>query len=182
MVEIAGARYNPAMIGRPQPNEVAPYYFTYIDQVPGDDPLRAIETQLDEYEPLLAGISEEKSLYRYGPDKWSIRQTLNHLSDTERVFVMRALWFARGFETPLPSYEQEIASAGAKADAISWAAHLEEFERVRLATISFFRNLPEESWMRTGVASGNPFTVRALSFMVSGHVIHHVKILRERYL
>lgn len=170
------------MKGRPQPHEVASYFFTYIDQIPGDDPLPAIESQLDEYEPLLASISEEKSLYRYGAGKWSIRQVLNHVSDTERAFVFRALWFARGFDTPLPSYDQEIAAAGANADAVSWAAHVEEFNRVRLSTISLFRNLPAEAWMRTGTASGNPFTVRALAFIIPGHVTYHFKILRERYL
>jgi uncharacterized damage-inducible protein DinB len=170
------------MNGRPQPGEVAPYYFTYIDQVEEDDPLPVIERQLDEYQPLLSGISEEQSLYRYSPGKWSIRQVLNHLTDTERAFAFRALWFARGFDTPLPSYDQEIAAAGAKADTISWAAHVEEFKRVRLATISLFRNLPEDAWMRTGIASGNPFTVRALAFITAGHVTHHFRILRERYL
>lgn len=170
------------MNGRPQPNEVASYYFTYIDQVPGDDPLPVIETQLDEYESLLSSISEEKSLYRYGADKWSIRQVMNHLNDTERAFVFRALWFARGFSDPLPSYDQEISAEGAKADAVSWAAHVEEFKRIRLSTISLFRNLPREAWMRTGTASGNPFTVRALAFIIPGHVTHHFRILRERYL
>ena len=170
------------MNGRPQPNEVASYFFTYISQVPGDDPLGVIESQLDEYQPLLSGISEDKSLYRYGPDKWSIRQVLNHVSDTERAFAFRALWFARGFDTPLPSYDQEISAAGANADAVSWAAHVEEFQRIRLATISLFRNLPGSAWMRTGTASGNPFTVRALAFIIPGHVTHHFKILRERYL
>lgn len=170
------------MNGRPQPKEVAPYFFTYIDQVPGDDPLRVIESQLDEYQALLAEISEEKSLFRYGADKWSIRQVLNHVSDTERAFAFRALWFARGFDTPLPSYEQGIAAAGAEADAVSWAAHVDEFKRIRLATISLFRNLPEKVWMRTGTAGGNPFTVRALAFIIPGHVTHHFRILRERYL
>jgi uncharacterized damage-inducible protein DinB len=170
------------MNGRPYPSEAASYYFTYIDQVAGDHPLPAIESQLDDYEPLLSSISEEKSLYRYGPGKWSIRQVFNHVSDTERAFAFRALWFARGFDTPLPSYDQETSSAGANADAVSWAAHVEEFKRVRLATVSLFRNLPAEAWMRTGTASGNPFTVRALAFIIPGHVTHHFRILRERYL
>lgn len=169
------------MNGRPQPTEVASYYFTYIDQVPEDNPLPVIEKQIDEYAPILSTISEAKSLYRYGPGKWSIRQVLNHVTDTERAFVFRALWFARGFDAPLPSYDQEISAAGAQADFVPWAAHVEEFRSVRLATVSFFRNLPAEAWMRTGVASGNPFTVRALAFIIAGHVRHHFKILQERY-
>ncbi len=170
------------MIGRPQSDEAAPYYFTYINRVNGDDPARVIESQLDEYAGLFSGISEEKSLHRYAPDKWSIRQVLNHVTDAERAFTFRVLWFARGFDTPLPSYDQNIAAAGAAADQISWAAHVEEFRRVRLSTILLFRNMPSEGWMRRGIASDNPFTVRALAFIIAGHVAHHVKILRERYL
>jgi|SRR5436305_1950153 DinB superfamily len=170
------------MIGRPDSTEAAPYYFTYIDQVTSDDPLAVIETQLDESVKLYVEISEERSLYRYAPDKWSIRQVLNHLTDTERSFAFRALWFARGFDTPLPSYDQNIGVAGAEADRIPLATHVEEFCRVRLATISLFRNLPAAAWMRRGIASDNPFTVRALAFITAGHVIHHNRIVRERYL
>lgn len=170
------------MIGRPQETEAAHYYFTYINQVPGDDALAAVESQLDESLALFAGISEETSLHRYAPDKWSIRQVLNHITDTERALAFRALWFARGFTTPLPSYDQDIAAAGAAADNIAWSAHVEEFRGVRLSTIALFRNLPAEAWMRTGIASDNPFTVRALAFIVAGHVAHHLAVLRERYL
>src|SRR3954452_15071246 len=133
------------MIGRPDSTEAAPYYFTYIDQVTSDDPLAVIESQLDGTVQLYSEISEERSLYRYAPDKWSIRQVLNHLTDTERSFAFRALWFARGFDLALPSYDQEIAAKGAGADAIPWAVHVEEFRRVRLATISLFKNMPAEA-------------------------------------
>ena len=172
----------PCMIGRPEPNEAAPYYFTYIDKALGDDALRAMDNQLIEMLPLLLSISEEQSVHRYAPDKWSVRQVLNHVSDTERSFAFRALWFARGFDTPLPSYEQEIAAAGAQAHAVSWKAHVEEFRRVRLASISLFENLPAEAWMRTGVASGKTFSVRALAFLIPGHATHHFDLLREKYL
>src|SRR5437773_3282310 len=170
------------MIARPQDTEVAPYYFTYINQVTGDDPIAAMENQLAESQPLFAKISEEKSLHRYAPDKWSIRQVLNHITDTERAFAFRALWFARGFDSPLPSYDQNVAATGADADRISWAAHVEEFRRVRLSTISLFRNMPGEAWTRSGIASDNRFTVRALAFIIAGHVTHHVTVLRKRYL
>jgi hypothetical protein len=170
------------MIGRPQDTEAAPYYFTYINQVTGDDAAGTIETQLEESLAFFASISEERSLYRYAPEKWSIRQVLNHITDTERAFAFRALWFARGFETPLPGYDQNIAASGAEADKVSWSAHVEEFRRVRLATISLFRNLPADAWTRSGIASDNPFTVRALAYIIAGHVTHHVTVLRERYL
>lgn len=170
------------MKGRPQPDEAAKYYFTYIDQVTGDNALKAIKNQLDESLPFLSRITEEKSQYRYAPGKWSIREVLNHVTDTERAFVFRALWFARGFDTPLPSYDQNIAAAAAHAHTISWNAHVEEFKRVRLATISFFQNLPADAWGRKGIASDNPFTVRALAFIIPGHVAHHVRIVREKYM
>jgi hypothetical protein len=170
------------MLGRPQPTEAAPYYFTYIDQVAGDDPLAAIEKQLEETLPLLAGVSEERSLHRYAPGKWSIRELLNHITDTERAFAFRALWFARGFAAPLPGYDQHVGVAGAAADNVAWSSHVEEFQRVRLSTISLFRNMPAEAWTRSGTADGNPFTVRAAAFIMAGHVTHHLAILRERYL
>jgi hypothetical protein len=170
------------MLGRPQETEAAPYYFTYIDRVMGEDGLLAIENQLEDALAFFSGITEEKSLHRYQPDKWTIRQVLNHVTDTERAFAFRVLWFARGFDVPLPGYDQNIAAAGSGADSCSWASLVEEFQRVRLATISLFRNMPPDAWMRSGIASGNPFTVRAMAFIVAGHAIHHVGVLRERYL
>jgi uncharacterized damage-inducible protein DinB len=168
------------MIPRPESTEAAPHYFRYINQVTGDDPLAALEKQLDE--PLLLAMSEEKSLHCYAADKWSIRQVLNHVTDTERAFAFRALWFARAFETPLDSYDQNVAATGAAADKVGWAAHVEEFRRVRLATISLFQNMPAEGWTRSGVAGGNRVTVRALAYILPGHFAHHVKVVRERYL
>jgi hypothetical protein len=170
------------MTGRPENTEAAPYYWTYINRVPGDNVLPVLESQWETLSPLLSSISEEKSLHRYAPEKWSIRQLLNHITDTERAFAFRALWFARGFESPLPGYDQDVAASGAQADTVPWAAHLEEFRRVRLATISLFKNMPPDAWMRRGIASDNPFTVRAVAFIIAGHVEHHVAILRERYL
>ena len=102
------------MTGRPQTAEAAPYYFTYINQVIGDDALGALENQLEESQAFLSTISEEKSLHRYAPDKWSIRQVLNHVTDTERAFAFRALSFARGLESPLPSYDQNVAASSAE--------------------------------------------------------------------
>src|SRR5258708_40119943 len=99
-------------IGRPQDNEAAPYYFNYINEVNGDDPVAVMDRQLGEFSASLSQISEEQSLHRYAPEKWSIREVLNHLNDTERAFAFRALWFARGFETPLPGYDQNVAVAG----------------------------------------------------------------------
>jgi uncharacterized damage-inducible protein DinB len=170
------------MLARPQPNEAASYYSTYIDRVTGDDIVNVLATQLDEVTAFLSAISEEQSLHRYTPDKWSMRELLGHVNDTERVFVFRAVWFARGFQDPLPSFDQEIAFKVAESDRVSWASHIDEFQAIRSATLAFFRNLPADAWLRSGIASGNSVTVRALAYIVAGHVSHHVAILRERYL
>lgn len=170
------------MIGRPATTEASPYYFDYINQVEGDDVLSVIDRQLEGSLTLFSAISEEKSLHRYAPEKWSLREALNHVTDTERAFAFRALWFARGFQSPLPDYDQNIAAAGAGAHDVAWASHVEEFRRVRLATISLFRNLPQSAWSRTGIASNNRFSVRAMAYITAGHVNHHLRIMRERYL
>jgi hypothetical protein len=170
------------MVGVPERTEAAPYYFAYIQHITSADIVGTLETQLADALSFFPSISDEKSLHRYAPGKWTIRETLNHVTDAERVFVSRAFWFARNFDTPLPSFEQEIAVAAAHANDISWPVQIEEFRAVRLATLAFFRNLPKEAWMRTGVASGNPFTVRALAYVAAGHLVHHRKIIEERYL
>jgi len=170
------------MQGRPEANEAAPHYFTYIDQVPDGDVLSIMEKQLEQYLPVFSRIDEDKSLHRYAPGKWSIRQVLNHITDTERAMAFRAMWFARGFDTPLESFDQVVSSAAAEADRIPWAEHVEEFRRVRLATIPLFRNLPPQAWTRSGIANNSRVSVRALSYVIPGHVTHHVTILHERYL
>jgi hypothetical protein len=166
----------------PERSEAAEYYFTYIDQVAAGDVRETLERQAVETLALLQGISEPQSLSRYAPEKWSIRELLSHVNDSERVFVYRALWFARGFDSPLPSFDQNVAMAAAHAHDRSWSSHIEEFRAVRAATLAFFDNLPASAWTRTGVASGYAFTVRALAYIVAGHVTHHMRILNERYL
>jgi hypothetical protein len=166
----------------PQRTEAAPYHFTYIDLISGDDILQTIEAQLDDTSRLLSGVTEEKSLYRYAPDKWSIRQVISHVNDTERVFAFRAMWFARGLSEPLPRFDQNIAVNAAGADDRSLPSHVQEFRKIREATLVLFRHLPAEAWVRSGVASGNSVTVNALAYIIAGHVAHHLAILRERYL
>jgi uncharacterized damage-inducible protein DinB len=170
------------MKGRPERSEAAPYYFRYIDLVPEGDVLARLEAQLDETMAFLGDVSEEKSLHRYAPEKWSIRQVLSHVTDGERVFLFRALWFARGFDTALPSFDENVSAVAAEADRFPWANHVEDFRAARLSTLAFFRNLPPEAWMAKGVASDNTFTVRALAYILAGHVAHHTAVLRERYL
>jgi len=166
----------------PDRTEAAEYYFRYIDLVPPGAICEQLATQGEETLALLRGIDAERSLSRYAADKWSIREVINHLNDTERLFVFRAFWFARGFDSPLPSFDQNVAAAAAAADQRAWISLVEEFAAVRAATVTFFQTLPGAAWGRRGVASGNPFSVRALAFLSAGHVIHHLAILRQRYL
>jgi hypothetical protein len=167
---------------RPERSESAEYYFNYIDQVPSGDIREILAAQAVDILPLLEGISDEQSLARYAPDKWTIRQVLSHINDTERVFTVRALWFARGLTEPMPSFDQDVAIAGAAADDRTWTSHLEEFKAIRSSTLALFNGLPEDAWSRHGIASGHHVTVRALAFMTAGHASHHARILRERYL
>ena len=166
----------------PDRTESADYYFTYIDQVPAGDIRDLLEGQLSETLMMLRSIPEDRSLHRYAPDKWSISQVLSHINDTERVFSYRAFWFARALPDPLPSFDQDITVARAGADDRAWTSPVDEFAAVRGGTISLFRNLPDDAWTRRGIASGNPFTVRALAYITYGHVAHHLRLLRERYL
>ena len=169
-------------LGRPAEDDASPLAYQYIQLVEGEDCLGFMIQQRDDALNLFAQISEETSTHRYAPEKWSIRQVLSHVTDAERMFVFRALWFARGFDAPLPSFDQDVAVAGAEADRLPWATHIEEFRNVRAASIDLFRNLPAAAWQRRGIASGHPVTVQALGFIVPGHLAHHIAILRERYL
>jgi DinB superfamily len=170
------------MITAPDRSEAAEYYFTYIDQVEPGDIGDVLEAQVASTVALLQNISEEKSLHRYAPGKWSIREVVSHLNDTERVFAFRALWFARQFDSPLPSFDQDVALSHAGANDRLLSSHIEDFRAIRTATLTLFRNLPPDAWTRRGVASGNPVTVRALAYITAGHVTHHCRLLRERYL
>lgn len=170
------------MISNPDRTEAAGYYFTYIDQAPPGDIRDLLSTQLDELLDLFFSVHAEQSLHRYAAGKWNIREVVCHLIDTERLFVYRALWFARGFDSALPGFDQEVAIAAADASRRSWVSLIEEFRAVRAGTILFFQTLPREAWARRGVASGNEFTVRALAYLAVGHVAHHARMLRERYL
>lgn len=170
------------MSRRPQESEAAKQNFTYINKIAGDDIVTILEDQIGEALELFSGISEEASLSRYAQNKWSIRQTLNHINDTERVYAYRALWFARNLPSPLPGYDQDAAALASEADGMPWAAHVEEFRRVRMASVSLFAALPPDAWMRTGTADGSQVTVRAIAFIIGGHLAHHLGLLRERYL
>jgi len=167
---------------KPDRTEAAEYYFTYINQVPDGEICEVLGRQREETLALLSGISSDRSLHRYAPEKWSMREVVGHVNDCERLFVFRALWFARGFDSELPSFDQNIAVPESGANERSWGSLLDEFRSLRASTVTFFESLPPNAWARRGVASGNPFTVRALAHIAAGHVAHHTTILKQRYL
>lgn len=169
-------------IGAPEATEYAPYYGRYIGLVGRPDVVTALEDQPRDTLALLSGLAEEQGDYRYASDKWSIKEMLGHVVDTERVFSYRALRFARNDATPLASFEQDgYVRAGEFGDR-SLADLIEEFIAVRRATVWLFRGLSTEAWTRIGIASGNPVSVRALAYIVAGHELHHRNVLKEKYL
>jgi uncharacterized damage-inducible protein DinB len=167
---------------RPASDEYAPYYEKYVSLVPDGNIVETLERQSAETLALLRSIPEEKASSRYEPGKWSIKEVVGHIIDTERVFAYRALRFARADATPLPGYEQDDYARAANFDARTLASLADDFERVRAATVSLLRPLDAEALKRRGTANDNPVSVRALAHIIAGHELHHVGILRERYL
>jgi hypothetical protein len=167
---------------RPPATEYAPYYARYIDRIPDGDILHTLEAQLGETLALLRGIPESRGEHRYAPGKWTIKELVGHVVDTERIFAFRGLWIARGDTAPLPGYEQDdwVARGGFGARTLRDLAG--ELEHVRLGNLVLFRGLTDEAWMRRGVANNVEFTARAIPFILAGHERHHMGMLQERYL
>lgn len=169
-------------ISRPSTDEFSAYYTPYVARVPDGDLLATLESQLGETLALLRGIPVDRSLHRYAPGKWSMRDLVQHLCDAERIFAYRALRIARGDETPLPGWDENRYAPVANADRRPWPELIAELESVRAATLALFRGLDDDAFARRGVANGQPVTVRALAWIIAGHERHHVAVLRERYL
>ncbi len=169
------------MVTPPEISEYQPYYGRYISLVPGQDLVQTLERQIAHTLHTLRSVTEENSLYRYAPGKWSVKEVLGHLIDAERIFTCRALRFARKDPTPLPGFDQDPYVEAANFDSHPWNNLIAEFEHVRRSTILFFRALAPDDLLRTGTASGNAITVRALGYIIAGHELHHMAILRDRY-
>ncbi|GAB3222535.1 DinB family protein [Hymenobacter seoulensis] len=169
------------LLTTPTATEYAPYYHTYVRLITGD-PLEALRHQPTELRHLLAGLSDEQALFRYAPGKWSIKENLVHMMDTERIFAYRALRIARGDTTPLPGFEQDDYVPASGADARALEDILREYDTVRAATLSLFQSFRPEDYERLGTASGQPVSVRGMAYILPGHEAHHINLLRERYL
>ncbi len=167
--------------GKPEANEYAPFYERYIALVPGDDALTALEAQRLHMMQMLSARSEREGNFRYGAGKWSVKEVVGHLADSERVFTYRAMRIARGDETPLPGFEQDDYVKNGGFGDRRLADLAEEFAAVRSGSITLFRSLSDAAWALRGVASDKEVSVRALAFITAGHELHHQRILEERY-
>ncbi len=169
-------------MNRPNESEYAPYYQSYVDQVSENDIMAVLRGELDELDVLLSRVAPDKEIFAYADGKWSIREIIGHLIDGERVFGYRALCIARGEKQNLPGFDQNDYMLTAPYNHIELEDLLSELRLVRLSNMAMFRSLDEQAWNRVGTANGNEITVRALAFIMGGHVRHHMNVLKERYL
>ncbi len=166
---------------RPTQAEHLPYFSRYIDLVPDGDVVLQMQTQLEPILEKLRKLSPEQASHRYANDKWSVLEVLGHLSDTERVFTFRALHFARGDTSPLPSFDQESWLKNVDFATRDLNSLLLEWQGVRQAAVSLFSHLSQTAWLRSGVASGHAMSPRACAYIIVGHLIYHQKLLLEHY-
>jgi hypothetical protein len=169
-------------IAKPEAGEFAAYYGRYIDLVPDGDVIGTLAAQIHTSLGVLRTVSAQDSLKRYQPGKWSLREVVGHVVDTERIFSYRALRFARNDATPLPGFEQDHYIPPARFDLRPWPDLLSEFEALRSATLWLFRGFDPEAWQRRGTASDHPISVRAIAYIVAGHERHHMHMVREKYI
>jgi DinB superfamily len=170
------------VIERPRPGEYAPAFERYVSRVPETDVMAALARQTSELPAALGAVRGEGERYRYAAGKWSVRELVGHVIDTERIMGYRAVCVARGETLSLPGFDEKAYAANATFDDYPLAELLDEFVQVRQAHLSFFRHLSPEAWPRTGVANQNPISVRALAWVMAGHVRHHMAVLEQHYL
>jgi hypothetical protein len=168
-------------IGRPESVEYAPYYDRYISLVGDGNIVTTLDSQRRDTMMLLSGRSNTEGDFSYAPGKWSAKEVLGHMCDTERVFAYRALCIARADRTPLPSFDQDGYVRSGPFAHRPLSELIEDYIAVRRASLTLFRNLDDEAWKRCGTANSNQTSVRALAFMIAGHELHHRKILEDKY-
>lgn len=171
-----------AKMTKPGNDEYASSYQKYVGLLEDADVVATLGRQLDATLALLASIDEAQAGSRYAPDKWSVRELVGHLIDSERVFAYRALRFARNDQTPVSGFEQDDYVLNGDFDSRTLADLAAEFEHLRRSNIHFFRSLSEDAWVRRGTANDSEVSVRALAHIMAGHELHHVQILQTRYL
>ena len=169
-------------MSRPDLSRVPEWFHNYIKAVPEDDLIAALKAQATSFPRFLETIPASKHDYRYAEGKWSVKQLLLHMIDAERIFAYRALCFARKDTTPLPGFEENDYAENSKAENRDWNDMIEEFNAVRRSTEIMFAAFDEDQLESAGTSNNNSIYVRAIGFIVVGHINHHVRILRERYL
>jgi hypothetical protein len=167
---------------RPHTSEYAPFYHGYITAVPEGDVVSILRDAGRELHDAVMAIPEQRGGFRYAEGKWTIREVIGHLIDAERIFDYRALRIARGDATPLPGFEENDYVRMAGSDTRTLASLGHELATVRESSVQLFQSLPSDAWVRRGIASGKEISVRAIAYIVAGHPLHHLRILRERYL
>lgn len=170
------------MIQRPNKNEYNPYYEKYISLIPNGDILAFLKMQHEDLQSLLRDVSNEQGEYRYAPGKWSLKEVIGHMIDTERIMSYRLLAVSRGETMALPSFDQDEYVKGADFDLFPLADLLTDFALVRACTCSLLGGLSDDVLARTGMVADYPTTARALAYIIAGHELHHLSIIKERYL
>ncbi|MFF2449500.1 DinB family protein [Neobacillus sp. NPDC058068] len=170
------------MLKRPLENEYPNYYVPYVKLVPEGDLLSILKENLVDTAALLESLSEEDSHFRYASGKWSIKEVLGHMADTERIMSYRLLRIGRGDQTPLAGFNENDYIDGSQFDQLPIKNILEDFAATRNATITLIQNMPDEAWAKRGIANETDITSQAIAYIIAGHAIHHLKIIHERYL
>jgi hypothetical protein len=171
-----------AQFDRPLSDEHAPYYSSYIDKVPPGELVDLLATQIGVATALLAPISEEKAATSYAPNKWTIKEVVGHLADTERVFAYRAMTFARADTAALPGFDENAWITPGRFNERPFPDLVEEWRAARRASVALLSGLPADAPARRGTANGRTLSVRAAAYIIYGHVAHHLGVLQERYL
>lgn len=166
---------------RPEADEFAPYYATYVGVVPDGDVIRTLAQQGEAFLARLKPLSEQQAAFAYAPGKWTVKEVVCHITDVERIFAYRALRIARGDATPLASFDENAYATTCGANDRPLETLLGEFAAVRGATLALLRGFPEAAWTRRGAASGKEVSVRALAWIMTGHAMHHGIVLKDKY-
>lgn len=167
---------------RPHPKETQVYFQYYIDLVKNDDVLQELKDQLTAVEQLIAEIPPDKEDYSYAGNKWSIKQVIGHLTDTERIMAYRVLRFSRKDKTNLSGFDENEYVANADFNNWTLAELGQEFTALRSANLLLFKHFNETTLDETGTANGRESSVRSILFMIAGHVLHHLNVLKTKYL
>jgi len=171
-----------SLIQRPTKEEYGGHFGTYIDVVPDGNIVDILAEDLKSTSEFLSDLPVEKADFRYEPGKWSVKEVIGHIADTERVMSYRLLRIARGDRTPLPGFDQDEYMKNVNFDAYSLSDLIENFIAVRRATLTLVRSLTDEAWVRTGTASHSALSAKALAYIIAGHGLHHLRIVKEKYL